>query len=717
MKYFGLLTVLFYVTATPSIRADEPFSPPIQVAPFAQQYQVTYTDLDGAPMPPVNHIEQNDGGALFAATPKRYIRLTDGTWKQGDYEDVFKSQDLEKASFEGLQSAGVIRQVVALQGERAAATETGLYLSLNDGDWALAMPTEGEVRWAPIDVRAVTFDGAGQLWFASPQGVGYRINEGEWKLFTGAEGLPFNDFTCMAAGPEGIWFGTSNGAIHYDGKTWEFRQGRRWLLDNKVNDVTVTANGNAWFATDQGISCIATKPMTLAEKAVYFEEQIDKYHRRTELEYVSDATMTTPGDKSTAAARATDNDGHFTGIYLASASLAFAATKDPEQERKAHKAFEALAFLSKVTEGGSNPAPKGLIARAVQPTDGPDPNETLNPETDRKRQERDTLWKIMDPRWPTDETGKWYWKCDASSDELDGYYFGFSFYYDYVCDTDAERERLNEVVRRMTDHLLIHDYNMVDHDGTPTRWGHFSPADLNQNQAWWVERGLNSQSILMYLQVAHHITGDAGYREAYLQLINEHGYAINVMTNPKIQFGPGSLGQADDNMAFMNYYPLIRYETDPELLSIYYNSIFWYWHNEKYERNAFFNFVYAASCLGKTRTDQWRTRDLTPDTEWMAMAVDTLKRYPLDLTDWPMSNAHRTDLRLLGDHTRSPGTPVTNAGYRNDTLVYPMDENHAVYWGDDPWTLTDRGDGTTLRDPVSYLLAYYLGVVHGFIAE
>ena len=50
-------------------------------------------------------------------------------------------------------------------------------------------------------------------------------------------------------------------------------------------------------------------------------------------------------------------------------------------------------------------------------------------------------------------------------------------------------------------------------------------------------------------------------------------------------------------------------------------------------------------------------------------------------------------------------------------LVYPIDENHAVYWGDDPWTLASERDGTRLRDPVSYLVAYYMGRVHGFIAE
>jgi len=694
-------------------------SPPINVNPFEQQIHEPHTSEQGLPSNNVLQVTCDEQGNVFVQTDAGLSRFDGKRWKGApDTEtDILFPSPQERTQDAGFQGpVGDVRDFAQRGDEICLAMDSALIFR-QDGVWGTYLPRDGVRSWAPSDVRATAFGADGRLWFASPQGVGVRDTGGDWTLYSGSEGLPFNDFTCMSAGPKGVWFGTTNGAIRFADGQWEFRQGRRWLLDNHVNDIAVGPDGTAWIATPAGVSCIKTIPMTLAEKADYYEQEIDRYHRRTSFEYVSDAELPAPGVKKGGKARDTDNDGHFTGIYLGSASLAYAATKDPTQKKKAHKAFEALAFLSKVTEGGSNPAPIGFIARAVRPTDGPDPNETLNPDTDRERQKRDSLWKVMDPRWPVDESGEWYWKCDSSSDELDGYYFGFGLYYDHVCESEAEKEELRAVVRRMTDHLLIHDYNMVDHDGQPTRWGHFSPQDLNQNQAWWIERGLNSQSILTYLIVAHHITGDPRYREAYLDLVNNHGYAINVMTSPKIQFGPGSLGQADDNMAFMNFYSLIRYETDPELLRTYYNSIFWYWHIEKYERNAFTNFVYAACCDGKTRTDQWRTRDLTPAREWMELSVDTLRRFPMDLVDWPLSNAHRTDLILLGDHTRSPGNPNTGAGHRNDGLVYPIDENHAVYWGDDPWTLTRRNDGTVLRDPVSFLVAYYMGLVHGIIAE
>jgi ligand-binding sensor domain-containing protein len=82
----------------------------------------------------------------------------------------------------------------------------------NDPDTTILLATDaaGEginLRWAPINVRGVAYDSRGRLWFASPQGVGCFDNG--WTLYTGAEGLPYNDFTTMAAGEAGVvWFGT-----------------------------------------------------------------------------------------------------------------------------------------------------------------------------------------------------------------------------------------------------------------------------------------------------------------------------------------------------------------------------------------------------------------------------------------------------------------------------------------------------------------------------
>jgi hypothetical protein len=320
----------------------------------------------------------------------------------------------------------------------------------------------------------------------------------------------------------------------------------------------------------------------------------------------------------------------------------------------------------------------------------------------------------MERRVPVDATGKWYWKTDASSDELDGHFFGAAIYYDRVCQTESEKEKVRVMVRRIIDHLIKHDYSLVDYDGKPTRWARFSPEDLNQDPAWHAERGLNSYSILTYLSIAHHILGDEKYRDELLRLAFDHGYGMNGMTQSKDLSGPHDVGhQPDDNMAFMNFYHLIRYETDPTLLSMFQYAMREHWHYEQPERNAFTNFIYGACARGKERTDQWRTIDLSPPQDCYVDAVDTLKRYPLDLIEWPMSNAHRIDMKPLAGHGDGPVTMGSDAhGY-----AFPIDERAETYWDWNYWKLRGTGDGTTLRPPHHYLLAYYMGLYHGFVAN
>jgi hypothetical protein len=78
-----------------------------------------------------------------------------------------------------------------------------------------------------------------------------------------------------------------------------------------------------------------------------------------------------------------------------------------------------------------------------------------------------------------------------------------------------------------------------------------------------------------------------------------------------------------------------------------------------------------------------------------------------------MSNAHRVDmLPFAGDGKGPPAMGSGPLGY-----AFPVDERQEIYWDWNYWRLTYEGDGTTLRPPHHYLLAYYLGRCHGFISK
>ena len=614
-----------------------------------------------------------------------------------------------------LPESNDVRQIAASPaGEVAVAAGDGIFIQAKRGDpWKRMLPRQGERSWAPVDVRGVAYDSAGRLWFASPQGAA-RLDGSTWTLYTGLEGLPFDDFTTLTAGADGVvWFGTSRGAIRFDGKTWEYRQGRRWLPSDNVQSIAVTPSGVAWLATPQGIAAIEHKHWTLSAKARLFEEQIDRYNRRTEYGFVIPAVLEQPGDMSRSTLHDSDNDGLWTSMYGAGECFAWSATKDPAARQRATKAFEALRFLSLVTQGGEHPAPPGFPARSILPVSAPDPNLKDSAEHNlQMREHRDHLWKLLSPRWPKSADGKWYWKADTSSDELDGHYFFYARYYDLVAEAPEEKEAVRAVVRAITDHLIDHDFTLVDWDGAPTRWGHFGPATLNHGRITWAERGLNSLSILSYLKVAEHMTGDSKYRKAYDTLIREDSYDLNTMV-PKISTGIGSGNQSDDEMAFMSFYNLISYETDADLLQKYAWALSSYWVLERPEMNPFFNFVAAARLKGRSFTDAFRQYDLTPKTDWLEDSVDTLRRLPLDRVNWAHTNSYRRDIV----HIRAfyPDEDIANAGYRRNGKVIPADERFFEFWNHNPYRLNTGGDGRRLADGAVFLLPYYMGLYHGYL--
>ncbi|HPN33029.1 MAG TPA: hypothetical protein PK843_00825 [bacterium] len=616
---------------------------------------------------------------------------------------------------------GAVRQIaVDSSGSLYAAADNGLFrYSATAKAWSVLSPRQGKKSWSLQDVRGVTLDRLGRLWFASPQGVGCKTAKG-WSLYTGHEGLPFDDFTTLASGPDSsIWFGTTMGAIRFDGRNWEYRQGLRWLPNDLVNDIAVSQSGDAWLATNQGIARIYREPMTLAQKAAWFEEEIDRYHRRTPYEFVLEVAVKNPGDKTEFVQSDSDNDGLWTSMYGAGECFAYAATRDPLAKRRADKAFQAMRFLGQVTQGGTHPAPPGFVCRTVLPTSGPDPNIGRLEDDRRNQASRDRLWKVFEPRWPVSADGEWYWKTDTSSDELDGHYFLYGLYYDLVAETEAEKRQVQEQVRGLTDHLIKHGCKLIDHDGQPTRWARYDPAELNFDPRWFIERGLNSLSMLSYLATTAHITGDAKYRIVADSLIKRHGYLQNLM-NMKVQRGIGTGNQSDDEMAFMCYYNLIKYEPDPLRRSQYAASFWLTWRLEAPEMNPLFNFLMAASCNGVRYADQWGTHALDATGDWLEDGVETLKRFPLDRFDWRHDNSRRIDLiRLseLGACFDENPQDFPRRGYRVNGKVIPVDECHFNHWNRNPFELKTGGSGRTLSDGAVYLLPYYSGLYYGFIKE
>jgi hypothetical protein len=249
----------------------------------------------------------------------------------------------------------------------------------------------------------------------------------------------------------------------------------------------------------------------------------------------------------------------------------------------------------------------------------------------------------------------------------------------------------------VTDHIIDHGFCLVDLDGKPTRWGVWAPEQLNSNLVkWYPERGLNSLEILCYLKVAKHITGDEKYDRVARDLIEKHHYALNTVRQKILSadFPGAETNHSADELAFLAYYGLLKYEADPQLRTIYLAGIERSWNIERAEGNPLFNFIYGAV-----------TGQLC-DAEG---AVRALEEIPLDLIRWTVVNSHRKDF----DYQRK----LDRFNQQQEAKPLSPRERPMMKWNGNPYILDDRREGRSEECGTFWLLPYWMGRYHGIITE
>ncbi|GAA0879128.1 hypothetical protein GCM10009119_20960 [Algoriphagus jejuensis] len=692
------------------------FIPHIQEKTFYQDVATIHEGGSGLPAGAIDRI-QVIGGIPIAQSKGAFYEFKEGKWTASKNKIAVKTNP-EKNLPAG---SGKVLSAVDHLGSQWIGTENGLYQKSSSGAWEAVLPADSSYSWSPREVAALVVDSKGNLWFGAEQGVG-RLEGNQWKLFTGAEGLPYNHFTNAAAGPNGeVWFGTEKGAIRVADDYFYYRFSRRWLPDDQVNDLAVDASGTVWIATAKGISQIESVEMTYEEKAKYFTKMTEDRHVR--MGFVAPNNLKVPFDKDSYELGISDNDGMYTSMYGAAQAFRYAVTGDAEAKALADRSLEACKWLVDITHE------PGFPARVIIPIDYREPvNEQYSREYNKRHQQSDPFWKDIYPRFPTSEDGKYMWKCDTSSDELAGHYFFYAIYYDLVAKTEEEKAMVREVVADITDHLIRNGFMLMDHDGKPTRWGNFSPEYMAS--FWgWDQRGLNSMMMLSFLNVASHVTGDAKYEETAKMLRDKYNYHINAM-HAKEFFPPDNVVPWDNNLSLMSFYGLINYEKDPELLLMYRESLEYAWLHISKQKNAFWNTLYGALAQKFTEKAAEGVFDpavVFPENKLYAPArtklysswdaktgdiIETLERIPLDMIGYEMDNTHRLDVAFDPTPGQSPGK-----GWRYDTYAVPVDERGHVRQDRDGFALEFRevGGGDAEQEGTFYLLPYYMARYHQLI--
>jgi hypothetical protein len=479
--------------------------------------------------------------------------------------------------------------------------------------------------------------------------------------------LPNQQVTVIAAAsPSATWIGTREGAVRLtdDLRRREYFAGRRWLPDDHVTGIGIDGDV-AWLETPKGFARIEYKPMTLTEKSRVFVERIQARHNRWGL--TADSHLRVPGDVSTNQMHSSDNDGLWTAMYVAAEAFRFAVTGAADARAHAANGMRALMRLEAITGLPGFPARSFVkVGEDVQPTDG---------------------------EWHDTPDKQWRWKGDTSSDEIVGHFFVYPIYLDLVA-SEEEKPALRATIERIINHILDNDYQLIDVDGKRTRWGWWGPSAIWEDPD---ETGLRALHMLSHLRVALHVTADDAsrrrYQAAYDDLIRAHRYHL-LTRNQKIMV-PGSINHSDDELAFLSFYPLLRYEKDPALLEVYRQSLTRSWQIERPERNPLWNVIYAAG-TGAAEFDR-------------AQSLRTLQEIPMESIQWTVTNSRRLDV---------PRDPMADRFKRPQALVVlPYDELPMSKWNGNPYNLDGGNGGRSEDDGAYFLLPYWMGRYHQLFGE
>ena len=488
------------------------------------------------------------------------------------------------------------------------------------------------------------------------------------------QGLPSTDITSVASINGHLWFGSNQGAFMQkpDGK-FNYYASQRWLPDDSVLHIAKGPDSSVLVLTKKGLAKIVFQPMTLHQKALYFDDQVRQRHIR--FGFNADYVDMQPGDLSSGYMPTSDNDGLWTAMYLGGQAFRYAATKSEEALENCRESLDAMERLYTINKI------KGFPSRSF----------------DRRGYKYDN-WP-----WRRADHPEWDWKSTTSSDEAIGHIFAFSVLAELVDDEDI-RTRSVILIDSLMQHVIDNDFYLVDWNGEPTKWGKWHPDYVNGHPEMVGDRKLNSSNIVGMLQTAYHFTQKEIYKEKAFELMQKYGYLENLI-RPMSEIGkaPATASElsrdlssawnhSDDEMYYMGYWGLYRYAFNDTLKQMYKTAILDHWEAERPEKEGLWNIFTAITGV--------RVFDLEH-------AIWYLQEYPMDLIGWSVKNSHRKDIEFIEEN------------FRGQTIkeVLPPDELRAVRHNSNLFVLDAGGGGRSEASAGDiWLLPYWMGRYLGVIS-
>lgn len=503
--------------------------------------------------------------------------------------------------------------------------------------------------------------------------------------------LPWPEITAMKEISGKLWLGSTKGAfmLRDDGK-FNYYFGKRWLPGDMVKHISEGPEKSVLILTDSGLGQICFTEMTLEDKAMHFEKQVRQRHIRYGIN--SNLSRLNNYKLSTAQNGIADSDNLWTGMYLGSQLFRYLVTGSKDAKQNCYEAFEAMERLHEINHIS------GLFGRTFERSG----YHEFRPEY---RSYVENYWYEgynNTTSWQHSDDPEWDWRASASSDQTVGQMFALILIAEYI-DDESWKQRAVKLIDDLMGYLVENNYTLVDVDGKPSLWGRWNPEYVNRFQTMIGDRKVYSSNLIAFLQAAYRFTGKEIYKDKAFELMEQHGYLVN-LARPFSEIGPApesadawsrmlssQWNHSDDEMYFLAYWGLYPYAFNDTLREVYREAIRDHWEFERPEKNALWNFCYAMT--GAMEFD-------------LEESIWHLKEWPLDMIEYKTENSHRKDIELI------------EPGFWGQTTkeVLPPDERPELKHNRNLFTLDRPDRHSELSAGDTYLLPYWMGRFLGVIS-
>ncbi len=582
-------------------------------------------------------------------------------WASDDQRLIFGDNGDSLYIYDGIK---FINQNVNYGIRHICSTKDGYYIVSNNA--VLKVGREFEDPSLVVQGFFNSIDCAFENGFVASENDRFLIYDGiNIKWITKEEKIPYPKLKSVRYSNYGIFLLSDKGVMLYnENKEWDYFHSRYYIPDWDTNDIIVDSMGNIIVATKKGIGIISPKQMTLREKEGILSYAMKTRHNR--MGFYSPCGLKNSGDLSSAFTHDDDNDGQWSGMYLAALCFKHVITKDENVLKDARETLDALLLLETVT------GKKGFFARSV-----------VEPELCDIKREGGGEWHLSNDN-------KWCFKGDTSSDEYVGHIFGLSIYYDY-CANEEEKRRIREIHSELQRHIVLNGYKILDLDGEVTTHGHFDPEWI-KTTGLFGDAGLNAAMILGGLRFAYHITGDSFFEEHFYKLARDERYFDYVRRIQDINTAV-QINHDSEEMSFLALFTLIRLEKDPKFLKYWYEGLENIYQTQIIERNPEFNMIYAF---------------FNPQKDYhLEDSIRTLREFYTHGIEWRVYNSHRSDYI---------SNPVKDRFGRAQSIeVFPYNQKRVIRWAENPFVLDEEGEGYSEQILTPFLLPYWMGRFLGVI--